>query len=142
MHYQFQFNRYNDACPSYNNISDISSNDSQVLRIDCDAPTTTEQKTSQTTQSDPTTDTSGNDEYSSMTTSTSTQMTGDTTATGPKTDTSKSVENVSMTTDLNNAKVKGKLEYSIITSRSCIVNYIEVSFNFSRTTCILYFTIL
>ena len=73
MHYQFQFNRYNDACPSYNNISDISSNDSQVLRIDCDAPTTTEQKTSQTTQSDPTTDTSGNDEYSSITTTTSTQ---------------------------------------------------------------------
>ena len=140
MHYQFQFNRYNDACPSYINISDINSNHSQVLRIDCDAPTTTEQKTSQTTQSDPTTDTSGKD--SSMTTSTSTQTKGDTTATAPKTDTSKSVENVSMTTDLNNAKVKGKLEYSIITSRSCIVNYIEVSFNYSRTTCILYFTIL
>ena len=96
------------SCPSHDNISDISTDPTQVLRIDCDVPvtiehtidqttehtttsdpTTTEQTTHQTTtydpmtteqttrqtiQFDPTPDTSGNDEYSSTTT-TSTQTT-------------------------------------------------------------------
>ena len=55
-------------------MSDSFSDHSQVLRIDCDAPMTTEQTTHQTMQSDPMTDTSGNVEYSSITITTSTQM--------------------------------------------------------------------
>ena len=77
------------SCPSHDNISDSFTDHSQVLRIDCDDPVTTEhtidqtmeqttfdpmtteQTTRQTIQFDPTPDTSGNDEYSSIKTTTS-----------------------------------------------------------------------
>lgn len=77
--------------PSHDNISDSLSDNSQVLRIDCDNPVTTENTIDQTTehatisdpmtteqttrqamQFDPTPDTSGNDDYSSIKTTTST----------------------------------------------------------------------
>ena len=82
------------SCPLHDNISDSSTDHSQVLHIDCDGPVTTEQTTEPTTEHaqtsdpttteqtppqtikfDPTSDTSGNDEYSSIKTTTSTQTT-------------------------------------------------------------------
>ena len=57
------------SCPSHDNISDSFTDPSQVLRIDCDAPTTTEQTTYQRITSDPMT---SND---SITTSTYLQTT-------------------------------------------------------------------
>lgn len=76
---------------SHDNISDSSSDHSQVLRIDCDAPVatehtiyqttehtitsepmTTEQTSRQTIQFNPTPDTSGKDECSSIIITTST----------------------------------------------------------------------
>ena len=85
-------------------------------------------------QSDSTTDTLGNVEYSSITTTTSSnstesvksnrvKTTGDTTTTAPKTDTSKKFDNPPITTgniilanivNPKNAKVKDRLKYSII----------------------------
>jgi len=87
---QFQHSNLYYVCLSNYNIVDINSNHSQVLRIDCDAPTTTEHTTNQTITSDPmttqqttrqkiksdtTTDNSGNVEYSSITTTTYQQTT-------------------------------------------------------------------
>jgi uncharacterized protein YuzE len=59
-------------CLYNDNIVDQTSDHSQVLRIDCDAPMTTEHTTDQTTKQTTTyvtmTRTSNNDEYSSKTT--------------------------------------------------------------------------
>ena len=60
---------------SNDNIVDINSDHSQVLRIACDAPLTTDQKTEQATLYSSTTDTSNNVEYSSITTTKSLQTT-------------------------------------------------------------------
>jgi uncharacterized protein YuzE len=55
-------------CLYNDNIVDTTSDHSQVLRIDCDAPMTTDQTTKQTTTYVTMTRTSNNDEYSSQTT--------------------------------------------------------------------------
>ena len=60
---------------SNNNIVDISSDHSQVLRISCDAPLITDQTTEQTTLYSSTTETSNNVEYSSIITTKSRQTT-------------------------------------------------------------------
>jgi hypothetical protein len=87
----------------------------QVLRIDCEAPMTTERTTTISTQ-----------ETETVISSTM-RTTADVTITDPKTDTSKKFENPPMTTDPttgnyiiihtvnhNNAKAKRQLQYSIV----------------------------
>jgi uncharacterized protein YuzE len=49
-----------NSCPSHDNISDGSTDPSQVLGIECDAPTAKEQTTYQRITSDPPTGTSSN----------------------------------------------------------------------------------
>ena len=90
------------------NISDSKTNPSQVLQIDCDAPTT-QQTTRQIIQSDPTTDTSGNVEYPAstsphMTDSAKSSTPTTTGITTPKTDTSTKVDNLAMTTNPTTGK--------------------------------------
>lgn len=135
---------------SHCNISDISTDpaSAQFLRIACKAPMTTKHTTTISTQTT---------EFVKLGT---VRTTGDTTThTDSKTDTSKKVENLSITTDpttgkisivnavnLDNAKSKGQQEYLIIflefnfQSQTTVKN-VEVSFNYLRTTCILYLQI-
>lgn len=68
----FYYIYLHSSCPSHDNISDRSTDPSQFLRIECNAPTTTDQTAYQRITADPMTGTSSNN---SVTTTTSTQMT-------------------------------------------------------------------
>jgi hypothetical protein len=55
---QFQYINLHFVCLCNNTIVDSNSDHSQVLRIDCDTPMTTQQKIEQTTEYDVMTETS------------------------------------------------------------------------------------
>ena len=72
---QFQYINLYFVCLCNTNIVDISSDHSQVLRIDCDNPMTTQQKIEQTTEYDLMTKTSSYATHSPITTITYPQTT-------------------------------------------------------------------
>ena len=72
---QFQYINLYCVCLCNNNIVDINSDHSQVLRIDCDSPMTTQQKIEQTTEYDLKTKTSSYATNSPITTITYPQTT-------------------------------------------------------------------
>lgn len=122
----FQYNRvYIFSALQY---TDRSSDPAQVLRIDCEAPMTTERTTTISTQA------------TESVRSSTMRTTGDVTISDPTTDTSKQFENPSMTTDPttgsyiiidtvnhDNTKDKGQLKYSIVI----------LAFNFLNSTSAL-----
>lgn len=122
----FQYNRlYIFSALQY---TDSSTNPVQVLRIDCEAPMTTERTTTISTQA------------TESVISSTMRTTGDVTISDPTTDTSKKFENPPMTTDPttgnyiimhtvnhNNTKAKGQLKYSIL----------NLAFNFLNSTSAL-----
>lgn len=122
----FQYNRvYIFSALQY---TDRSSDPAQVLRIDCEAPMTTERTTTISTHA------------TESVRSSTMRTTGDVTISDPTTDTSKQFENPSMTTDPttgnyiiidtvnhDNTKAKGQLKYSIVI----------LAFNFLNSTSAL-----
>lgn len=120
----FQYNRvYIFSALQY---TDRSSDPAQVLRIDCEAPMTTERTTTISTQA------------TESVRSSTMRTTGDVTISDPTTDTSKQFANPSMTTDpttgsyiiidtVNHDNTKGQLKYSIVI----------LAFNFLNSTSAL-----